>query len=356
VRAPKRNPDFVLPRLRPLINFALHRIGRTVEAQKTAEATVLEPGQQVAVHPPFFVPGQLQKATAVIPGVESLQKEIDLARRSHDTHAPLIRYTLEHCLVHHAGFDGPRASFRKQALRGLGFLTAPTRPLPAAVYCMSDPSHLYFGHWLLDACAVALLAGPGETPILDVNPAWPNAAQYVPLLGLQPAPAGQYAVRRLTFYQDYGLGHSKRARWAQMRRRLREAIPDAGGSACLYLRRGSSGKARTVANEDRLVEQLVRRGFDVLDIDGAPASRIQQGLRAARLVVSMEGSHLSHAYVAMAPGAALVVLIPADRFNLVQLGYARGADLRFGFVVVAPTPTGYAVDLPDLLRTLDLAA
>lgn len=345
-------------RFRPLINPLMRRLGVHSEGwQKHAEVETLEPGQVLDVAPPLYLPGQLERATAVIAGVESLQKELDLALGSHERHAPLVRYTLRNCLVHPAGFDGPGFSLRKHPLRGLGFLAARTESVGDAVYCMSEPSHRYFGHWLLDACAVALLARPAEAQLLDVNPAWPNTGQYVPLLGLQPAPAAQYAVERLSFYQDYGLGHSKRGRWAEMARRLRASVPDAEGQGGpVYLRRGSAGNLRTVADEERIIEQLVLRGFTVLDVDGAPAASIQQGLRAASMVISMEGSHLSHAYLAMKPGATVLVLIPADRFNLVQLGYARGAALRFGFVVVTPSAAGYVVDMPDLLRTVDLAA
>lgn len=349
---------FRLRRVQPVINVAFSRLGCDLGPRNGArDVSVLCPREVRPVSPPVFLPGQLERATAVIPGAESLARELDLARRTEESHEALIQYTLRNCLVHEAGFDGPGVSFRKQPLSRLGFLSEPTRHIPEAIYCMSNPAHLYFGDWLLGACATALLARGGQARILDVRPQWPNAAQYVHSLGLQPAAPGQYVVDRLMFHQDYSLGPSKRDRWEEMRRRLGQAIPDSPSAAApVFLRRGDGGASRTIADENGLIDVLVREGFEVADTGGSSVQQIHQRLRRAPVVVSMEGSHLCHAYLAMPTGSLIVVLVPADRFTMVQLGYARAVGLRFAFLVVTPSPGGgYEVDAGDLLRTIELA-
>jgi hypothetical protein len=345
----------LLPRLRPLINAGLRKLGHELDPRKIADVTVLAPEEIQPVPRPFFLDDQPEKATRVIPGVESLRKEIQVALDAEAVHAPLIRYTLKDCLVHEAGFDALRGSARKKPMPGLRFLAEPTGAVPRATYCMSDPGHLYFAHWLIDSCSTALLAPPGEALLLDMRKDWPHTTAYASAFGLEPAPGRQYAVDYLTFYQDHALGSSRRARWAEMRRRLQVAVPDAlQNKADIYFRRGRAGTPRVVANEDEVMEALQRRGFEVFDIDGATMESIQRRFRSARMVVGMEGSHLCHLHLCMQAGSAILAMIPADRFTMVQLGYANAADLRFGFVVVDPTPQGYRVNVADLLRTIDL--
>lgn len=316
---------------------------------------IMSPEEVQPIPRPFFLNGQLDKATKVIPGVESLRKEIQLALATHVVHAPLIRYTLENCLVHEAGFDALGGSARKKPMPGLRFLTERTSHLRRAAYCMSDPSHLYFAHWLIDSCSTALLLRQGEDLILDLREDWPHTCAYARALALQPAPAGQYTVDYLTFYQDHALGASRRARWEEMRQRLRVAVPDcAQNRAAVYFRRGRAGAQRLVANEDELISALLQRGFEVFDIEGATMESIQRRFRSARIVVGMEGSHLCHLHLCMQPGSAIVAMIPADRFTMVQLGYANAAGLGFGFVVASASPQGYRVDIADLLKTIDM--
>jgi capsular polysaccharide biosynthesis protein len=313
--------------------------------------------QPLHIVPPKLLTNHIGKITKRAPGIGTLQEEIDLAFHSHETHAPLIQYTLRNCFVHDAGFDVLGGAGRKKNISGWKFLTDPVLSVPDAIYCMTAVGHTYFGHWLLDSCATALLATPEQVLLLDPRPDWSHAAEYVNAFGLRPATPAQYLADRLVFYQDHALGASKRARWKEMRRRIHEAIPDAsGGGELVYFRRGNTGVHRLVANEQELVNTLSARGFDIVDVGGTSVRQIQQRFRSARVVISLEGSHQHHLYFSMPSGSSLITIIPADRFTLLQLGYANATGLRFAFVVASPTTNGYEVDIPDLLRTIDLVA
>jgi hypothetical protein len=75
----------------------------------------------------------------------------------------------------------------------------------------------------------------------------------------------------------------------------------------------------------------------------------------ARIVVSVEGSHLSHVVLSMADNGVLLVLQPPDRFATVYKEYTDCVHMRFGFVVCDKSHTGFVVNMDDLRRTLDLA-
>jgi capsular polysaccharide biosynthesis protein len=349
-------PVFI--RLLPLINTGLRRLGRNVNPEKmAAETVVVSPEETQPILKPIFLPNQIGKITARAPGIGTLQEEIDLAFQSRQVHAPLIRYTLRNCFVHEAGFEVLGGARRKKEVSGWKFLKDPVLSIPDATYCMTSVSHTYFGHWLLDSCATALLARPEQALLLDPRPDWSHSAQYLNVFGLRPATPAQYVVDRLVFYQDHALGASKRDRWKEMRRRILEAIPDAAGSSeLIYFRRGNTGVNRSVANEPELLSALSRQGFSIVEVDGPSVSQIQQSFRTARIVISMEGSHQHHLYFSMPPGSCLITITPADRFALLQLRYANATELRFAFVVASPTENGYEVDIPDLLRTIDLVS
>jgi capsular polysaccharide biosynthesis protein len=348
----------VFVRLLPLINTALRRLGWNVHPPGVAvETEIVSPEETQPILKPTFLPNQIEKITARAPGIGTLQEEIDLAFQSHQVHAPLIRYTLRNCFVHDAGFDVLGGAGRKKNVSGWKFLKDPLLPIPDAIYCMTSVSHTYFGHWLLDACATTLLARPNQVLLLDPRPDWSHAAQYLDVLKLRPATPAQYLVDRLVFYQDHALGASKRERWKEMRKRIHEAIPDAPESSeLIYFRRGNTGVNRTIANEPELLSALSRQGFSIVEVNGPSVSEIQQCFRTARVVISMEGSHQHHLYFSMPPGSCLITITPADRFALLQLRYANATGLRFAFVVASPTRNGYEVDVPDLLRTIDLVS
>lgn len=348
-----------LQRLNPFVNFGLKLLRQPTDLNfDRIKAEVICPEETQPCKPLAYLEGQLDKATAPIKGFDTLANELAILRITEVRHAPTIRYTLSNCIVHDAGFDVLGGAWRKKGIDRPDFLIQPITELASLSYCMSSVSHRYFGHWLQDAYTSALLAQPNEGLLLDVRTDGGHATDYVKAAGLSPLPAGVYLARELHCYQDHGQGPSKRARIAELRARLAAAIPDgdryAPGSA-VYFRRGHSGVARLIENEDELMRALTAKGFEVFDLEGASVSDIQQRFRHARTVVSIEGSQQCHLTFALPPGASLISLIPSDRFSVVLLGYARAIELQWGCVVIDRVEHGYHVNVDDVLRTLDLA-
>jgi capsular polysaccharide biosynthesis protein len=224
-----------------------------------------------------------------------------------------------------------------------------------AAYCMTPLTHTYFGHWLLEGCPTALLARSDEAVCLDLRTDWAHAGEYLRAFSIRPQQNENVFVRELTLFQDYSQGSSKRARYAELRTRsatfygqpLSVARP-------VYLRRGQSGQARCLSNEDQLIERLEQRGFLVLDASTSSAAELFRGIAAAPLVVGMEGSHLNHVHFSMAQGGSLLVLIPSDRFSLMHFDCSQAFGLHFAALVVERDGAGYRVDMDELFRTMDL--
>jgi len=347
-------------RLLPVLNSALRRLGRDVDPRRSAsDVTILAPAEEQEVTPPAFLPGQLDKVMAVHPARFSRSSVLERATQRSVTHAPVIRYTFHDCVVHPAGFDVWSGSYRNRPMSSVAYPRDGIGRLPKANYCMSTNSLKWFGDWLMDSCTAAHLATADEALFMDIRRDWPHASQYAQAFGLEPEPieGKMFRVARLCMHQDHGMGSMKRARLREMRQTLASRFAPGARtfpSRPVYLRRGLAGVSRPIVNEAELIEGLTRRGFDVFDLEGADLKDIQERFRTTELVVSLEGSHLNHLYFAMKPGASILALIPSDRFIVVQLGFARSVGMRFGFVVVDPVTGGYRVNLPDVLKTVDL--
>lgn len=342
----------------PLVNLALRRLRQRTDVDfSRIESEIICPEEMQACGPLIYLDGQLDRVKVGSP-FNPLDVELEQIRATEVWHAPTIRYTLSDCIVHDAGFDKFRTSYRKSRLQQPDFLFSPVTEVDALSYSMSSTSHMFFGHWLQDALPAALLARPTEALLLDVRTDGAHAAEYVKAAELHPLPQGVYFARKLHFYQDFSQGPSKRARLATLRARLAAYIPDGQrykpGSA-VYFRRGHTGVARLIENEDELIRVLTDRGFEIFDLEGASVADIQQRFRHARMVVSIEASQQCHLSFAMPPGACVISLIPSDRFTMVLPGYARAVDLLPGFLVIDSAKEGYRVNVNDMFKTLDLA-
>jgi len=342
---------------RPIANYVRRRLakGRTLEAA-AARADIVQPVEtEWSACPAVYLPGQLEHATAGVEGHGSLAGELAACLPGLVTHAAVVRYTLRDAIVHADGYDAQGHAFRAESGKLPLIRTKGAARYDTALYCMSAVSRRYFGHWLQDACATALLRHGEDALALDDRPDWPHAGEYLSAFGFRPAVAPSLRVRELTVYQDHGQGSSKRERYQRMRAMLRDALPASGqGPSAVYLRRGATGTARVIENDHAIGELLARRGFEIVDLDGTSAASLHGKLRDASIVVSMDGSHLNHIYTAANPGTAILSFIPADRFTATNVGYARAAGMRFGLLIAPRGPGGYRVDETDLLKTLDL--
>jgi hypothetical protein len=324
-------------------------------ARSAVSADVLQPEEAQEIPPALFLEGQLGNVTGTT-SHDTLAEQMASLRATHVRHAAVVRYTLTDCLVRSHGVEWTGGSFRSRSLGLRDLLSGRLQETDDAHFPMSPVSHRYFGHFLRDACATSLLRQPGQALLLDVPEEWPNARDYVRAFGLEPSSDGPRFVRRLTLCTDHSQGSLKRARYRELRRQVEATYgPRGARTEDIYLRRGNGGAMkRSIQDEDSLIDVLTRQGFRTVDVDGASVDQLARQLRNCRRIVSIEGSHVNHAYFLAPAGVDVCMLMPSDRFTLIHRGITNATGGRFGFLVCKRTGGNYRVDVGQLLRVLDL--
>lgn len=246
---------------------------------------------------------------------------------------------------------GPERVFRKQISR--------FQRLGRVHLGSNFPGSNFFGHFLLDDFPLALIPDANSDLIVLETNAYEHEAGYREILGLQRPPVVHHArVDELIVYVDFAQNSLKALRYNELRRRLRRSQGSAGsnGSKNVYLKRGATGEPRLVVNEEALEAHLAGLGFDIVEPAILNAQEISRRVLDAQLVVSAEGSHLSHAIYSMAEEGAFLILQPPDRFATTYKAFTDRMGMRFAFLIGDPADGGFSVDLDDLDRLLERLA
>lgn len=347
----------MLPRIFPYKNKLKTYISDRKSLSDVAVSTEIIQQEEMETRPPsIFLEEEIEKVTASQAPVD-LPTEIARARGGTVTHRPTIRYGLKNALVFANGVsvNGTTVA-RFGPLPHRQLLFGPVTRLDRAAYANSQTAMRFFGHWLTDACATALLCGDDETLILPIRNDWPHSGQYAKIFEFPRDPNPVFYVESLAMFDDVGHGSNRKQRYLALREQIRTKIP-VQGSNKVYVRRGSLGVARTILNEDDVIRSLMDRGFEVLEPEAMTSREILDRTLDAEAIVSLEGSHLSHACYFLRNNGLILTLQQSDRFCNVYKDYANTIGLRYGFIVAeGATELGYTVNIDSLNRTLDLAA
>lgn len=229
--------------------------------------------------------------------------------------------------------------------------------LDAAHLVTSHSGSHFFGTFMLDDLPLGLIPEAGDTCIAMMSKPYQHEAGYRELMNLPRRREVRRArIRKLICYTDFAQNSYKRERYDQLRSRMRQALDlqwQRGTKPGIYLRRGAAGEPRVLRNQAALESALQALGFDVLDADGLSAREIAQRSLDARVIVGVEGSHLSHAIFSSAEQACFLVIQPPDRFAMPYKEFTDRMDMRFALVVADPAPGGFVVDLDDMHRLLE---
>ena len=339
-----------------LNNIVRSKLNRKTPLERAAiHVGVVQQTETETAHRLHVLPGQLDRVTTGIAGHSTAQDELDIARTAAFVHAPIIHYVLRDCIVHPAGVEyqgGYHAKF--PAIRER-ILSTPTDGIRTATYCMTLVSHRYFGHWLRDACSTALLSDIGQLNILDTRPEWADTGPYMRAFGLRTSFPETFRVEEMHVYSDFSQGSSKRSRYARMKSSLADFVgTERQPGNPVYLRRGATGVARLIEDEDRLCDTLSMQGFEIVDLKHADFHERYRLLANAPAVVTIDGSHINHVHFSMRAGSTLLTLIPADRFTMIHRGVAQAMNIHYGCIVLERGERGYKVDAKEVLQTLDM--
>lgn len=212
----------------------------------------------------------------------------------------------------------------------------------------------YFGHWLRDDCVSYERAAADGHRILSMpRKKFGDAPIYEQAFGQDWVEVPAFRAKELHLYDDIPYSRQKAKVIAALRARARGAFKDQlGAGRIVYLRRGPSGAARHVVDEDRLCDALAAAGIVVLSAEGG--SDFVPQLAGARLVIGVEGSQLAHATHLVQDGGGLLVLQPPDRFYNPHIEWARLLGISYGVVVGETAGEGsFHISAPEVLEMAD---
>lgn len=320
------------------------------------ETDALHP-EETAVSPPaLHLDGALDKITGLSPW-RTWPVEQSLIRGGSGKHGATLAHVIDDVMLS-GGYI-----YKRETRSNPGYGEERIWMRDRARHVQLDTAHLvscyagsrFFGHFINDSLPLELLPDTDAAKITMRTRPYGHAPGYRALLDM-PAPlcVSHGRIGQLTIYDDVGQNSGKARRYRSLRDRMRRKLAGRDPApAGIYLKRGATGEPRMLTNEAALEARLVRLGFDVIEPARLDAEEIARRTFGAPVVVSVEGSHMSHTVFTMADAAAFVVLQPPDRFAMAYKEFTDSIGLRFAFLVGTATPGGFEIDLDDLDRLLD---
>lgn len=317
----------------PLVGLsAIARLA--VQKLRPVPFSIIPQGQErgwIEGRPAHFVPDHLDRVTGFGFG-STMERELGVLRGRRLPNVPIARYRVGPALV--AGgqvFAGGRR-FHLSSRRLAAADVAAAEDIPGPVTLVSTAQGLkYFGHWLRDDCAAYEALRDEDARLLSLpRPGWPDARLYETAFEQDWQERAVFRTPDLTLARDIGFSPDKRSRIEALRDRLRRNRSAAHPAEVVYLERGPGGARREISNRDALVARLEREGARVVAAEGGDVVR---SLLDARLVITVEGSQAAHAVYTLAPGGALLVLQPPQRFYNPHADWCQLLGMRYGIVV-----------------------
>lgn len=336
------------------IGFARRTLGMPTDLESGAVAIeVIDPGKAVSGRKGLYLPGQLERVTGTPFGI-SLARELEEFSKGTRRIAPTTRYEFRDVAID--GYRLATAGRVKIYREDSEFAPADVRmiALDEAALRTSYVAVHYFGHWLRDDCATQLLAESYAPVIAMQTPAWPDKQPYRALLGGDYTEAARARVKRLHLFDDIGQNDHKVARFRQARARFAERAGPRTMTDIVFMARGASGESRDLVNQAALVQAMAVRGIHILHAETAGVEEIVTALQGARILISVEGSQISHGLLTLADKAGILAIQPPDRFFNSHMDWSHALDMHYAVVVGTPAQGGFAISDDELFATLDL--
>lgn len=334
-----------------LVQIVLKRNIADLRATSTAHWEI-SPAEKVQTSAAIFLKHDLEKVTGV-GDATSWETEMQRINGGLIEHAATIAYRIPKCEL----ING---SLYKGAIRLP--LTRQHPPLIAscsedyfgeAVLASTYFGSFYFGHWLKDDLSLYLAAEALGKPVKPARKPYGHEPGYLELLNIQLQDVTTAYFENLILLDDFGQNSYKSRRYHELASRLQNSCVPGNKGGKVMIRRGQQGAARHLTNATEIEQLLESHGFVIIDPEQSTVSKIVSATLGARLVVGVEGSHLSHCCFSMAQTGGICILQPPFRFNNVLKNSFDCIGIKYGFVVGNETDGGFSIDPSDLLTVLD---
>jgi len=212
----------------------------------------------------------------------------------------------------------------------------------------------FFGHWLLDDLPRHnALRAMAADPFVVAPAASTHQQQYLQTFGLAPRLLGDSLVRRLSVLEEGSMQTFKARELAALSTALRASAAPLPAPDGVMLLRGGSGRKRLLVNEPALADMLAARGFRIVDPMTSSVAEMAASCANAPVVVGIEGSHMTHAVLALGTGAAFITIQPPFKFDNTCKPYCDALAIKYGFTVGTAAEGGFQIEADRLLRMID---
>jgi hypothetical protein len=230
---------------------------------------------------------------------------------------------------------------------------APSDLITGALY-ESWLGNRWFANWLAEDCLTYRLAQQYGEPVCTTISPTGHVPEYESRLEMTPRRMTRTHFRELIFFDDSSTNSGKVARASEFRDKVigASAPPLHAG---VFLLRGVTGDRRVLLNELAIAERLAAtRGFRILDPSTSSVAEIVHACAGARVVAGVEGSHLTHGFMLMPAGAALLVLQPPQRVVAQLKIFTDRRDQTYAFVIGDGGAAEFSININEVEKTLDL--
>jgi hypothetical protein len=239
-------------------------------------------------------------------------------------------------------------------------LSGPVEEVGEAQLTTTHCGSIYFGDWLMVDIPIELLAQQrGIPPLSLTHQTFGHEPDYRKAFQLTRPPRPQSIVRARSLWMmkdnDRGMTADRVARYQLLRGRIRN--PRAKSPRRVFVDRGQWGNQRGLRNRDQVLAALEGRGFEAIYPENMTVEELSSALSSAEICVGIEGSAMCHAAMLLPPGAAMLAIVPEDRFLTYLKWFTDAFDMRYGYVIGQRPERGapdVIVDINRLLATLDL--
>lgn len=345
---------------------AYRRMGRLVgfdSLHDQSDAIVLNPSEKTSTPQAIYLHKHLSRFTKANQ-YSTLEDEFKALFTTTIIHAPtkLIRFDKSYLFTDgiinsHLQFHPRNLVHRNQPDINKRYLSN-TKRLDKALMVDNDFSNQFFGHWMHDELtALRIDKLPDHTQKIGIHiPDYAHAQDYLDMIKPDVLYGFKGVVDELYLLSDYSQNSYKQARYRSLKKRIAKHLqPKNSKFNGVYIARGQAGAARRLENESIVIDHLSKRGFDIIHPEKMQAEGIIHRLWNTPLIISVEGSAISHAILTMAHHAGALILQPPNRITHDFKRILDAKEHPFGFYVCQATSEhGFIVDdLDDLDRLID---
>jgi hypothetical protein len=232
--------------------------------------------------------------------------------------------------------------------------TAPYEQLDEVALSGGPASATWFGHWLVDDLPLQILAQKYSTTITLRRKFGYHEPYYHDILSIPlPRKVQTALIKKLIVIDEFAQNPIKTKRYHYIRNIFKRHKT---GYDRIFLARGKTGSKRFLINEKDLIYCLKKEGFVTIYIDQISFDDLVKACRGASVIVSVEGSHLTHALYLMKDYGTIIILNPPYRVltTIADIGVFCG--LHSGMFICEPSsesPMEFIVNTEEVKRFIE---